>query len=327
MIEVVPYTDELRASWDSFVPKCKNATFLHLRSYMDYHKDRFSDCSTMIYQDGRLVGLVPANLKSDNTVVSHEGLTYGGLLVASDEYSDNTVMYLAEILKFYEECGSVRLFFRQIPSFYTDIPCGDIDYALCLADAHLYRVDINSVIDLSLSSRPPLQRRRKTGVKLAEKNNIRVVEAPEFDGFWNEILIPNLQSRHSAAPVHNLSEMKRLRDDNPGRIRQFNALSNDRIMAGCTVFDFDRVVRIQYFSGCDEGRANGSLDYLIYKLMTEYFPDRHYMDFGNSNADGFRRINHGLLGWKEGFGARSFVQRFYEVETKNHTMIAGVFDS
>jgi len=326
-MEVVPYTDELRSSWDLFVPKCRNSTFLHLRSYMDYHKDRFADYSSMIYQDGRLVALFPANIKSDNTVVSHEGLTYGGLLVAADEYSENTIMYFAGILRFYSERGSDRLVFRQIPSFYTDIPCGDIDYALFLADAHGYRVDINSVIDLRQSDRLPLQRRRKTGVKQAEKNNIQVVEASEFDGFWNEILIPNLKSRYSAAPVHKLEEMKRLRDDNPGRIRQFNALSNGRIMAGCTVFDLSRIVRIQYFSGCDEGRANGSLDYLIYKLMTEYFPDRHYIDFGNSNADGCRRINHGLLGWKEGFGARSFVQRFYEVETKNHTLITGVFDS
>jgi len=325
MITIVPYTSEHQSAWDSFVPRCKNATFLHQRSYMDYHRDRFTDNSLMIYYQERLAGLFPANRRDDLTVGSHDGLTYGGLLVEKHEYSDMTLRYLVEVMKHYQESGVERLVFKQIPSFYANIPCDDIDYALFLAEAKPYRVDINSAIDLQMPDRPPLQRRRKTGVKEAKKNGVQVVEKEDFSDFWNGILIPNLQQRHAAMPVHTIEEMRLLRDSNPGRIRQFDALFDGRMMAGCTIFDFGTIVRAQYFSGCDEGRANGSLDYLIHQLMTTYFSDRKYLDFGNSNMENGRKLNHGLLSWKEGFGARSFVQRFYEVETRNHKGITEAF--
>lgn len=325
MISITPYSDEARGLWDAFVSKCKNATFLHSRNYMDYHKDRFVDNSLMIYHEDRLSGLFVANRKDERTVVSHEGLTYGGLLVEHDEYTDITMNFFAEVLKYYHESGVEQLLFKQIPSFYTNVPCNDIEYALFLAEASLYRVDINSVIDMKLEKRIPLQRRRKTGIKMAEKNRVQVEEMSDFDEFWNQILIPNLQQRHAAMPVHTLDEMRQLHVDNPGRIRQFNARYDGRIMAGCTIFDFGHVVRLQYFSGCDEGRANGSLDLLVYKLMTDYFSDRRYLDFGNSNIANGKKLNNGLLGWKEGFGARSFVQRFYQVDTKRHSAIAEAF--
>ena len=83
MIEVHRYTQDRRTEWDNFVRGAKNSTFLFLRGYMDYHSDRFRDCSLMFYDErNRLVGLLPANLAED-TLYSHRGLTYGGLLMTS----------------------------------------------------------------------------------------------------------------------------------------------------------------------------------------------------------------------------------------------------
>ena len=79
MFEVRQYTKEQEFEWDDFVQESKQGTFLFNRSYMDYHADRFLDCSLMIYREGRLYALLPAN-RVGATICSHQGLTYGGLI-------------------------------------------------------------------------------------------------------------------------------------------------------------------------------------------------------------------------------------------------------
>lgn len=44
------YTSDDMPLWDTFVKASRNGTFLHERSYMDYHSDRFDDYSLMCYQ-------------------------------------------------------------------------------------------------------------------------------------------------------------------------------------------------------------------------------------------------------------------------------------
>ena len=60
--------------------KGKNSTFLFQRDFMDYHSDRFMDHSLLVFKDEKLIAVLPGN-QVDNTVYSHQGLTYGGLIV------------------------------------------------------------------------------------------------------------------------------------------------------------------------------------------------------------------------------------------------------
>jgi hypothetical protein len=67
-------------AWDGFVATSKNGVFLFERGYMDYHADRFSDHSLLVYDDkDGLIALLPAN-RCDDSLISHGGLTYGGLI-------------------------------------------------------------------------------------------------------------------------------------------------------------------------------------------------------------------------------------------------------
>ena len=80
MIHIVRYTADKKAEWDSFVRESKNGTFLFMRDYMEYHADRFDDYSLMYYKGDKLLSLLPANRKGE-TLWSHQGLTYGGLVL------------------------------------------------------------------------------------------------------------------------------------------------------------------------------------------------------------------------------------------------------
>jgi hypothetical protein len=43
---------------------------------MEYHEERFHDYSLLIFEEDKLIAVLPANRVSD-TVYSHQGLTYG----------------------------------------------------------------------------------------------------------------------------------------------------------------------------------------------------------------------------------------------------------
>ena len=64
------YMPEFRREWNDFVETSKNGTFLLNRDYMDYHSDRFPDCSLTIFRNGKLFALLPASASAD-VVCSH----------------------------------------------------------------------------------------------------------------------------------------------------------------------------------------------------------------------------------------------------------------
>ena len=65
MFEIRKYTDADKEVWNAFVDQSRNATFLLDRSYMDYHRDHFTDHSLMIFRNDKLYALLPANEDGD----------------------------------------------------------------------------------------------------------------------------------------------------------------------------------------------------------------------------------------------------------------------
>ena len=85
-MRAISYTPDWAADWNRLTDEAKNGTFLFRRSYMDYHSDRFADCSLLFTDSsGRPAALFPANYDAaSRTVWSHQGLTYGGLIMRRD---------------------------------------------------------------------------------------------------------------------------------------------------------------------------------------------------------------------------------------------------
>jgi hypothetical protein len=320
MITIVRYTEDKTKDWDNFIVSAKNATFLFRRSYMDYHKDRFVDYSLMVFDDEKLVAILPANQKDSSTVVSHEGLSYGGIITAVNCYSKATLYYFEAILKFLYQQGISIFLFKQIPSFYNVVGSADVEYGLFIANASLYRLDMASVI-INNGHAIQYQERRLRNIKKAEKNNIVIKEEDSFAPFWNNILIPNLLNRYGVQPVHSLEEISSLKEANPSNIKQFSAYNGDEIVAGFTIFETPTTAHAQYISANEDGKKNGGIDLLFHKLITHFFKDKMYFDFGIVNEQNGRYLNAGLLEWKEGFGARSFAHRFYSIKTENYIQI------
>ncbi len=296
--------------------KAKNATFLFNRDFMDYHKDRFHDYSLLIFKEGKLIGLMPAAICKTG-VCSHQGLSYGGLVLDMNVEFNDVLSCFRELLYFLKQNDIGSLQIKIIPKIYNLLPGDEIDYLLFKTKATLDRRDILSVIDYSRRLKIN-SKNRKRGLKRATSKNLIVQEQDEFEAFWNKILIPNLRTNHNVSPVHSIEEIIQLKRLFPKNIRQFNVLNGDRIVAGATVFETNNVAHIQYISADTDRQKFGSLDLLFDVLINDVFKDKKFFDFGISNEKQGQKLNLGLLKWKESFGARSVIQDFYTIETKNY---------
>lgn len=308
--------------WNAFISVAKNATFLFDRNFMDYHSDRFKDYSLMVFDGDKLIAVVPAN-RVEDTVYSHQGLTYGGLILNNKAKLSAVISIFKNVLQFLNENSIEKLIVKTIPTIYTDYFSDELEYCLFILKAKLYRRDALSVLDLT--KKIVIDSNRMEGVKRGFKNELVVKEETSFDLFWNEILVPNLATKHNAKPVHTLSEITKLKNLFPNNIRQFNVYKNEELLGGTTVFVNKKVVHSQYISGNSTKNVSGSLDFLHHHLIKEVFKEYHYHDFGICNEYDGRKINKGLLFWKESFGAKTVIQNFYEVETTNYSLLETVF--
>ena len=307
--------------WNNFVSEAKNATFLFDRNFMEYHVNRFTDYSLLIFDSDKLVALLPAN-RAEATVFSHQGLTYGGLIYDKNIKLSAVVYILKSVLFFLNQNKIEKLVVKLIPSFYCDFFSDELEYSLFAASARLIQIDSLSTLDLS---KPFIvSKTRKESIRRGEKNGLIIKEEFSFDAFWNEILMPNLELKHQAKPVHTLAEITYLKSNFPKNIRQFNVYKGDTIVAGTTVFVSKNVAHPQYVSGNINKNELGSLDYLYHHLIKNVFADKTFFDFGISNENKGKNINEGLLFWKESFGAKTVSQRFYEVDTANFELLENV---
>lgn len=315
------YNSQYYVQWNAFVEASKNGTFLFHRDFMEYHADRFEDYSLMVFEGEKLLTLLPAN-KVGNELHSHDGLTYGGLVYNSKIKLSQVIRILQAILKYLNDNAFTKLYLKLVPPIYHKQPAQEQDYALFVAGAKLVRKDSLSVCDLFA----PLgfSKDRKQCIRRGEKYNLKVIEETDFSSFWTELLIPTLQSRHNALPVHSLEEITSLHKSFPENIRQFNVYLNNEIVAGTTVFVTGLVAHSQYIAGNPNTNRLGGLDLLHHHLINKVFADKKYFDFGISNEDKGMKVNENLGLWKESFGARTIVHDFYEVDTQNYKLLESV---
>ncbi len=318
MYRIEKYSNSFFSTWNNFIETSKNGTFLFHRDFMEYHADRFEDYSLLVFENDKLLAVLPANRIGDE-VHSHDGLTYGGLVYNEKIKLVQVIKVLQAVLKYLHEINILKLYLKLVPPIYHKLPAQEQDYALFVAGAKLVRKDSLCVYDNYV--KPNFSKDRKQSVRRGIENNLLITEEPDFDIFWNKILIPNMKAKHQVAPVHSVEEIKELHASFPQNVRQFNVYHNNAIVAGTTVFVTDTVAHPQYISGNNEKNKLGSLDYLYYHLITCVYPDKKFFDFGPSNLEQGRKLNENLVFWKESFGARTITQDFYEVETRNYKLL------
>lgn len=309
MFEVRRYTQDRADEWNEFVARAKNGTFLFDRQYMDYHADRFADHSLMFYRDGVLCALLPAN-ESDATLYSHQGLTYGGLVMNYKLTAADTLQLFADLNSHLHRIGISRVVYKAIPWIYHQLPSEEDLYALTqVCGARLSVRELSTTIMLQRNIR--WSRIRRRGVKRAEDAGIVVEVSQDFDAFW-PVLEANLLTNHQVHPVHTVDEMKLLHSRFPKHIVLYTATLNGEVIGGVVMYLTPQVAHAQYSSATPEGKRLGVLDAIYDRIMHQDLKDYPYFDFGKSTEDAGHILNEQLVFQKEGFGGRAVCYDTYE---------------
>lgn len=310
-MEIRRYRREDKELWNSFVSKARNATFLFDRNYMDYHADRFDDNSFMFYHKGKLKAVLPANVAGD-TLYSHQGLTYGGLLLDKKATVEDVLECFDSLNSWLRENGISKVVYKALPWIYQQYPSEEDLYALtwkCKAQLISRNIASTIVIDNKLK----FAESRKSGIRKALSLNIEVGESNDVDGFWH-VLEDNLGNRYNAKPVHTASEMKLLMSRFPNNIRLYVAKMNGEIVGGTLIYVTPQVVHTQYISASVEGKKHGALDLLFDYIINKVYANCRYFDFGKSTEQGGAYLNEPLIFQKEGFGGRGVCYDWYQWE-------------
>ncbi|OBQ55559.1 FemAB family protein [Tamlana sp. s12] len=308
---VVRYTDSYYNQWNNFVENAKNATFLFHRDFMEYHKDRFEDFSLLIFKKDKIVGLLPANIQ-DNRIYSHQGLTYGGLLL---QYGISAIKVF-EIFKtlcfFLKQEGFLSFFIKQVPDFYCNGSNFEIPYILGNEKASL---DRHMVLAIDYSYPINFHKTKIKNRRKSEACNFEIKENDALEIFWKNVLEPRLQKKYNSMPVHSLDEIAYLQSRFPSKIKQYNIYHNGQVLAGITIFETQYVVKSQYGATTTLGEKMRALDYLFLFLIEKYKNEgKKFFSMGTVTDSSETGYSEGMLKQKEELGCSIYLQDYFTID-------------
>lgn len=311
-IEVVKYNPEFKSLWNNFVVNAKNGSFLYSRDYMEYHSNRFEDLSLMFFQKNSLISVLPAHIKED-TLFSHEGLTYGGIITNHKLKTRKMLGIFSSLVEYLKNEKIRKLRYKLIPHIYHIIPAEEDIYALFINEATLIGKDFTACIPLK-ESIAKNKKKKAYNVNKAINSGILFGRTYDFKTFWS-ILEGLLAQKYHAKPVHTLEEMKLLAERFPNAIKLFGAFKNNVMIAGALAYESNKnVVHIQYQAISEEGKFHYALDFIYSNLIDYYRSSKKYLDFGSSIIREKSIINLDLLNFKESLGSRIVAHDVYEIE-------------
>lgn len=283
-----------------------NATFLFQRDFMDYHRDRFEDYSLMVYKDNKLVALLPAN-KVGNAIHSHQGLTYGGLLF-DRKYPESLIKEILISVKDYLESLSITcLQIKEQPEIYNQ----NLQfYSTILNSVSTNIFETHKYLAINLSEEFKIHKTKLKHSRKGLEYGIDIRLDNDFSAFWIKVLIPKLEEKHHAKPVHSLEEIERLHQLFPENIVQYNAYINDQIVGGITIFDKGAVVKSQYSASTKIGEKNYVIDTLFLYLINHYKAiGKQFFSMGTVTTNDSLGYSPGLLKQKQELGCSIYEQQ------------------
>lgn len=314
--KLVKYSDTWQDSWEKMVSASLYGTFLHSRRFLSYHGSKFDDQSLLIYDDRNVLrAIFPAasDPADQTTVVSHPGITYGGLHHDGWLYGQRCLDAFRQILEFYATAGLGKLIYKAVPSIYHRMPAQDDIYALFRLGADRYRVDLSTTIDLQ--RRGAAAARRQRMLKKSGRSELRIsTDFNNIEAYW-KILTDNLKSKYDKQPVHSLHEICLLKELFPEEIELVAALIADEMCAGALLFHCPILIHAQYLASSPAGRERGALDLVIeHAIRRAETSGKRFFDFGISSDEEGTCLNDNLHTFKCEFGACGSIYEHYKIE-------------
>ena len=304
------YNDTDFDLWNEFITKAKNATFLFHRNFMEYHKDRFDDYSMMVFCNDKLVSVIPANRVEDK-VYSHQGLTYGGLVLDGEDSFNDTADIFKAVLSFLSHHKIVEFQIKELPFFYNSLK-STIEKEI-ITNENINIVKKNTILGVDFKSNFSVSKSKLKHYRRLLDGGLNIKKEDGFESFWNQILIPLLNEKYRVNPVHSLAEINYLKSKFEDNIEQYNLYLEDEILAGITIFKTSDVVKSQYGAVSEKGKKYRALDFLFIYLIEKFKHTYSFFDMGTVDNDSEKGINEGLLNQKIELGCKVYHQNVLQI--------------
>lgn len=326
-IVIKRYTEKDELLWDDFVfNKSINGTFLQSRNFLNYHpKDRFFDYSLLFYLKGKVVAVCPACMidKCGKTFVSHQGSTYGGLVLGKEVLRLEIIVSLIELLQRYLiDNGFNRIIMKPTMSLLCKEQDEALLYALSFCGFTEYK-ELNLYIDYSVYNKDiitNLSKLKKRQINRCVKEGLvlrKIAEKRELEDFY-EVLKDNLK-KFNKEPVHSVDELLDLRQRFPDTIKFYGAYLNDELLSCTMVFEFpdSKCAHTQYLAAKNVEGNLSPMSFIYYSMVDLYRECGYkYLSWGIATEHYGEGINWGLMRNKEEYGSLHIMNRIYEKELK-----------
>jgi hypothetical protein len=299
-VEILRYSDSLKSAWDAFIPITKNRSFLFLRDYMDYHQDRFHDHSLLFLVNGALKACLPANV-AGRILHSHQGLTFGGLLMHRDVRLNDVLAIVAALRRRLASDGLEALIYRPMPHPYHEVPAGEDIVALHAN--HVAVVDVRATLCVRAGEIERLSQNRRRDLRSDRQGETVIRRSDDFPTFMRQCTA-YLARRHGGRPVHSEQEIALLASRFPDNIKLFVIEGAAGMLAGVILYRHGNCTKAQYIAMGTGPVRNGALTKLLVHILSAVLPAGSWFDFGHS-YDPADRLNHGVHRFKESLGART----------------------
>lgn len=266
----------------------------------------------MIYRKGKLNALLPGNEK-DNVFYSHQGLTYGGMIMNDKVTSLEMIDVFSLVNAYLKQNGFQKVVYKAIPWIYHQRPAQEDLYAMFRNIESLRIIGRNISSTIIQNNKIKFIESRKSGIRKALANNLSVRKSDDMATFW-EILDTNLKNKYGVSPVHTLEEIQLLQSRFPQNIKLYQTYKGDKALGGTLLYLTKQVVHTQYISTSLEGKELGALDMLFDYIINQEYTNYPYFDFGQSTEEMGHILNESLIFQKEGFGGRGMCYDIYEYE-------------
>jgi hypothetical protein len=278
---------------------------------MEYHHERFQDFSLLIIAGNDVSALFPANREGD-TVVSHGGLTFGGLVLDMRATAARVIAMLRTVVDLLRIEGIRTLVYKSIPTIYHRVPTEEDRYALFRLGAKVDRRDVLTVISPA-SSWQPNSKRRWSWTRAQRLSGVYVGPSHDWSGYWR-VLSERLREQYGVSPVHSLEEITSLAAKFPSAIRLLVAKVDGEVAAGVVLYESAQVVHAQYLASNADARNHDLLALVLRVAIEDARKRGKWFDFGASTQCNGTYLNLGLAHYKESFGGRTVVQDSYRLD-------------
>jgi len=316
-IEIKKYSEEFKNEWDNFViNESANGNVFHTQNYLCYHpKDRFNDCSIMLYNKNKLIAVIAA-AKTEDGYFSHPGTSGGGPVISKKYYTmKNIIPIIDKIIEFYNN----KISFRLMESFFSVKGNETILYYLY----HKYNIypelSVYKKLDdfedkflsiINSASRTAARKVHREGYEFQKTD-----KKEDYEIFY-QLLVKNLE-KHNTKPVHTFEEILKLKE--LLEEKQFLFIARDKtnkIVAATWVIKATSTVwHSQYLVKDYNVHENGLVDGLLTNCA-EYAKNNgaDILSFGISTENRGKYLNLGLISFKEHLGVN--YQNRYLLEVK-----------